>query len=578
MKTGKTSSAKAKPQKIVKANQGKLNVADWLEKIARPEIWRMVGYSSARSEMADFAGMVQLDANENPFIPYPESHEVSKVNRYPEPQPNNLLTRLAAMYGAKVDQVLVARGMDEVIDLLVRVFCIPYQDSIVITPPTFGYYQVAADIAGADVIKVSLNEVNNFTLNADELISSCHPQVKIVFLCTPNNPTGNVIPLVDIEKIAKALPQTIIAVDEAYLEFADTASAITLMPKYANLVVMKTLSKAYAFAGVRVGTLVADNEIIKLVSKVLPPYPLPEPCIRLAVQALSPFGLALAHDRIEMLKRERERMFKFLSKIAGVHAYVSQANFILLKVDDASKIYQNLLAKGIIIRNRSKDIVNTLRISIGKPEENDLVLTAFGVKFKHKTRMERTATVVRKTNETDIMLQINLDKQMPININTGIGFFDHMLDQLAKHGGFSLQVAAIGDTHIDFHHTVEDVAIVLGQALKQALGSKLGLQRYGFVLPMDEACAFATIDLSGRGVLVLEADFPTPMIGDFPVEMVRHFFLSLSQQLGAAIHLSVSGENSHHMVEGLFKACAKALGQAITQTQHNSLPSTKGML
>ncbi len=550
----------------------------WLEKITRPEIWRMAGYSSARTEMADFAGMIQLDANENPFAPYPGSNEVSRVNRYPDPQPKNLLTRLATIYGAEFEQVLVGRGMDEIIDLLVRVFCIPYQDSIVITPPTFGYYQVAADIGAVQVIKIPLNEDKNFTFDVNKLIESCDKQVKIVFLCTPNNPTGNIIPVAIIEKITKALPNTIIAVDEAYIEFADVLSAVTLMPKYPNLVVMKTLSKAYAFAGVRLGTLIAHPQIIQLVAKVLPPYPLPEPCVRLALQALSPFGLNLAHDRITLLKSERERVFKYLNKVPGIHAYPSQTNFILFKVDDASKTYRDLLAKGIIIRNRSKDILNTLRVSIGKPEENDLFLKALGVKLKQKIQKVRTALVVRKTNETDIMVQVDLDKVAPISISTGIGFFDHMLEQLAKHGGFSMQVHAKGDTHIDYHHTVEDIAIVIGQALKQALGNKLGIKRYGFILPMDEARASATIDLSGRGVLVFEADFPTPMIGDFPVEMVQHFFLSLAENLGAAIHLSVSGKNAHHMVEGLFKACAKVLNQAITQTEHNSLPSTKGLL
>lgn len=550
----------------------------WLEKITRPEIWAMAGYSSARSEMSDFAGMIQLDANENPFIPYPGSKDVAKVNRYPDPQPHVLLSRLAAIYSVRPNQVLVGRGMDEVIDLLVRVFCIPYQDSIVITPPTFGYYQVAADISATKVKKIHLLEENNFALDEDKLIQSCDATTKIVFICTPNNPTGNVIPLPTIEKIVQSLPNIIIAVDEAYLEFADAPSATTIMDKYQNLIVMKTLSKAYAFAGVRVGTLIASNDIIQLVAKILPPYPLPEPCISLTMQALSPFGLELAHKRISLIKTERDRMYNHMTTLKDIHVFPSQGNFILFKVEDASKTYKHFLAKGIIIRNRSKDIANTLRVSVGKPDENNLVLAALGIDIGEPVKNSRQAVVVRKTNETDIMVQVDLDKLAPIKISTGIGFFDHMLEQLAKHGGFSLQISAKGDTHIDYHHTVEDVAIVIGQALKQALGDKRGIQRYGFVLPMDEACAFATIDLSGRGVLVLEAEFPTPLIGDFPVEMVEHFFLSFAHQLEAAVHLSVKGKNSHHMVEGLFKACAKALGQAIAQSNNDSLPSTKGLL
>lgn len=548
-----------------------------LEKLSRPEIWALKGYSSARMEMSDSSGMIQLDANENPFTPYPQTKSVLDVNRYPDPQPKALLAKLSSIYHVSVDKVLVTRGMDEVIDLLVRVFCVPYQDSIVITPPTFGYYKVAADLAPALTKIVPLDLEHDFALDSDKLIASCDKFTKLVFLCTPNNPTGSILPLEQIEFIVSRLPDTIIAVDEAYLEFANSASAVALLDRYHNLVVMKTLSKAYAFAGVRVGTLIAHPELISLVRKVLAPYPLPKPCVDLTLDALSPFGLELANARIELIKSERERMFNVLSKLDGLRVYKSQANFLLLKVDDASTLYKDLLARGIVIRNRSHDIPNTLRISIGTVTENNLVLAAFGI--KQDMPKERSATVSRKTNETEILVRVNLDHVSPIKIHTGVGFFDHMLEQLARHGGFSLELSAKGDTHIDFHHTVEDVAITLGQALREALGDKRGIERYGFVLPMDEACAFATIDLSGRGVLVYEARFEASQIGDFPVEMVEHFFLSLANNLGAAIHLKVTGSNSHHMVEGLFKACAKALGQAISKTHGNdNLPSTKGVL
>ncbi|AUR52536.1 histidinol-phosphate transaminase [Aquella oligotrophica] len=555
------------------------NKMEWLNGIVRPEILKLAAYSSARSEMGDLSGMIQMDANENPYIPYPQSIEVSKANRYPDPQPIALLARLAAIYGVKNDQILVARGMDEIIDLIIRVFCIAYKDKILITPPTYGMYQVAADTAGVEVVKVALSEEDGFEFPHAKIIATAKAEkVKIVFLCTPNNPTGNIISLDKIEAIAKSLPQAIIAVDEAYIEFADTESAASLLKDYPNLVTMKTLSKAYGFAGVRIGSLLAHPDIITVSRKVLAPYPLPEPCVRLAHQLLSPLGLQLVHSRTEILKAERERMLEVLRQLPGIEeVYPSKANFILFKVENGGKIYKDVLAKGIVIRNRAKDVANTLRISIGTPEENNLVLAALGAKLDNLAKVERTATVIRNTNETRITVEVNLDQTSPIQIHTGVGFFDHMLEQLAKHGGFSLKLVAEGDTHIDYHHTVEDVAIALGNALRQALGDKRGINRYGFVLPMDESCAFATIDLSGRGVLVYEAEYQTPLIGNFPVEMVEHFFLSLSDQLQAAIHLKVSGENAHHMVEGLFKACAKALNQAIKQTG-DSLPSTKGLL
>lgn len=548
----------------------------WLNKKVRPEILKLAPYVSARSELADSSGLVALDANENPWVPYPQTSDMNLVNRYPDPQPISLLSRMATFYGVHADKIFVGRGMDEGIELLIRVFCTAYKDNIVTFKPTFSYYKVAADIQGIETRELDLGAAPEFALDIDKLLSLCDDNTKIIFVCTPNNPTGNSLTLAQIEYMLQAKPETLIAVDEAYLEFSSLPSAIALMDKYDNLVVMKTMSKAFAFAGVRLGSLMAQKPIIELIRKVMAPYPLAEPCIRVALQTMSPHGLQLAHSRIEKLKVERERVFNELSKLDNMTVYHSDANFLLVKVADASKTYKELLAKGIIVRNRHRDIANTLRITIGSPVENDLLLAAFGCN-NQISKPERAATVVRNTNETKILVEVNLDETAPISISTGIGFFDHMLDQLAKHGGFSINLQAIGDTHIDYHHTVEDVAIALGQALRQALGDKRGINRYGFTVPMDESLASASIDLSGRGVLQYHADFPTPMIGDFPVEMVEHFFFSLSDALQAAIHLHVAGENSHHMVEGLFKACAKTLSQAIKQTS-DVLPSTKGIL
>jgi imidazoleglycerol-phosphate dehydratase/histidinol-phosphatase len=189
----------------------------------------------------------------------------------------------------------------------------------------------------------------------------------------------------------------------------------------------------------------------------------------------------------------------------------------------------------------------------------------------------RAATVTRRTRETVIDVNVDLDREADAQVATGLGFLDHMLEQLGKHGGFKLDVACTGDLHIDEHHTVEDVALALGQALREALGDKRGIQRYGFLLPMDEADAEVSVDLGGRPFIVFEAAFPREQVGGLPTELVPHFFRSLAETLGAAIHVRIRGDNTHHMIEVCFKAVARALRQAFKR-EGAELPTTKGRL
>jgi imidazoleglycerol-phosphate dehydratase/histidinol-phosphatase len=189
----------------------------------------------------------------------------------------------------------------------------------------------------------------------------------------------------------------------------------------------------------------------------------------------------------------------------------------------------------------------------------------------------RRAQLVRETNETRIEVRVDLDAALPLRIGTGIGFFDHMLAQLARHGGFALELSCRGDLHIDEHHTVEDCALALGEALRRALGSKAGIARYGFLLPMDEAEARVALDLSGRAFAQFSGHFPRETVGTLPTELVPHFFRSLAEALGAALHVSVTGENTHHMIEACFKGVGRALRQAL-RCEGTELPSTKGIL
>ena len=189
----------------------------------------------------------------------------------------------------------------------------------------------------------------------------------------------------------------------------------------------------------------------------------------------------------------------------------------------------------------------------------------------------RTGKVVRQTTETSIEVWVDLDALGPLRADTGIGFFDHMLEQLSRHGGFAMELTARGDLNVDEHHTVEDCALVVGEALRQALGDKRGIERYGFLLPMDESLAQVAVDLSGRPYSVFSGNFPREAVGGFPTELVPHFFRSLSQSLGAAIHVKVTGENTHHMVEACFKGVGRALRQAFRR-EGWALPTTKGVL
>jgi imidazoleglycerol-phosphate dehydratase / histidinol-phosphatase len=234
-------------------------------------------------------------------------------------------------------------------------------------------------------------------------------------------------------------------------------------------------------------------------------------------------------------------------------------------------------ANSYVIGDRDTDIELARNIGIEGLRIGGSLPETWATIADRLTRIERRAHTTRKTKETEIDIVVNLDRESPIHVATGLGFFDHMLEQVAKHGGFSLELTCKGDLHIDEHHTVEDCALALGQALKAALGDKRGIHRYGFLLPMDEALAQVAIDLSGRPYFVFEGKFGRDNVGQLPTELVPHFFRSLAETLGAAINIKVEGDNTHHMIEACFKGVGRTLRQAFRVTD-KELPSTKGTL
>ena len=349
--------------------------------LVRPEIIALAPYSSARKESK--GGRVWLDANENPKTPAASLPAVAmakegqlNLNRYPEPQPAELVAQLAALYGTTATQVLVTRGSDEGIDLLLRTFCRAGQDAILITPPTYGMYVVAAGIQGATVVSVPLLREKNFALDADSVLKAVTPAVKIVFLCSPNNPTAGLLERTAVMRVVRNLAgRAIVAVDEAYMDFSGQPSLAAEIPANPNLVVLRTLSKAFGLAGARVGTTIADPAVIAVLQKVIAPYPIPSPVAQAALRALTHPGLEAAKQSVETLIRERNRLATALTKLPLVKKlWPSDTNYLLIEVPDAAKAMAAGRGTGVIWRDRSKDVPNTIRITIGTAEENNETL------------------------------------------------------------------------------------------------------------------------------------------------------------------------------------------------------------
>lgn len=554
---------------------------NWLDNLIRPDLRNLAAYSSARTEAGGFTPDIAIDANEFPWPPFGTVQGYGALNRYPEPQPQALVTRLSAVWGIEADAIMLGRGSDEAIDCLLRLFCTAGQDNILICPPTYGMYKVAAEIQGAGIINVPLNK--DWQLDMPGILKNCNDQTKLVFIPSPNAPMGHMMNRADILTLCKERSEkTLVVVDEAYIEFTDQPQGMLgELKNYPNLLILRTMSKAHALAGERVGAVIAAPAIIKHLQGIRAPYPLTQSSVRAALDALSPNGIVQNTERRKQIVAERERMAKLLPLSPMITSvFPSVANFLLVQTMNSDAFMKHLAQFGILARNRHSNIPNTVRLSIGTPEENNLVLQALGITVETSAKtVPRLFSKRRSTKETSIDVTVNLDAPNFLNIDTGIGFFDHMLSQLASHGGFGLEMHCKGDLVIDQHHSIEDCALTLGEALKAALGDKRGIARFGFTAPLDEAVANVVVDLSGRPFFVFKGQFPAEKVGEMSSEMVPHFFHSLATAMQASLHLTVQGDNTHHMVEASFKATGRALRQAFAhEGSANAIPSTKGIL
>ena len=545
-------------------------------RLARPEVLALAPFDIGARGEAGLADVISLDANENPYPPLGDSALDEGINRYPEPQPARLRRVMAGLYGVARGELVVTRGADDAIDLLVRTFCRAGEDAVLVAAPTFSAYAHFARLQGARVAQVDLTA--EFDLDVDAFVAAARaePGLKLAFLCSPNNPTGNVVPASDLLAIADALSEVFVVVDEAYVEFADVDSLAAAAAGRPNLVVLRTLSKAYGLAGARIGAAIAKAETIGMLQRALPPYPLPTPSIEAALAALAPARRVVHEERIARVVAERARVAERLAASSLVRkVWTGGGNFLFLEVEDAPALARRLDVLGIRVRFRENAAPGGVRLTIGTPEENDAALAAFGA--GERRAPSRRAELARDTRETRIAVAVDLDRPEPRRIATGIPFYDHMLDQVAAHGGFSLVLSCDGDVEVDGHHSIEDCAIAFGAALAGALGERRGIGRFGFALPMDEAQAQVLLDLSGRPSSVFDGRFATSHIGAYPTEMTPHVFRSLADSLGASIHVRVAGENDHHKTEACFKALGRALRQAI-RVEGEAVPSTKGRL
>ncbi|MNQ33389.1 Histidinol-phosphate aminotransferase [compost metagenome] len=339
-----------------------------INNIIRENVKKLKPYSSARDEFEDFdtADMIFLDANENPFE--------SGVNRYPDPQQSNVKTILAKQRKVKPNQILLGNGSDEVLDLLFRAFCEPGKDNVITLPPTYGMYGVLANINAVENKEVLLS--NDFQPQIDKIIDAVDENTKIIFLCSPNNPTGNSFSDESVAYLLKNF-NGLVVIDEAYIDFSEKESWINELDEYPNLIITQTLSKAYGLAGIRLGICYASAEIISVLNKIKPPYNVNELTQKRALDRLADQNKI--NSEIESIIAQREQLLKVLLNVKFVEKiYPSEANFVLIKVDDANQRYDELIAQGIVIRNRTTQPLceNCLRLTIGTESENKKLIEA----------------------------------------------------------------------------------------------------------------------------------------------------------------------------------------------------------
>jgi histidinol-phosphate/aromatic aminotransferase/cobyric acid decarboxylase-like protein/imidazoleglycerol phosphate dehydratase HisB len=507
---------------------------------ALPVTFQAYGWAPSTEWIAHYAELdpvqvVRFDGNVPP-VPLASSrpgtiaHALAEVNTYPHGGYGELVPAIARYAGVEPGNVVLGAGADDLILLCARSYAAPGDTIAIAESPTYPMFAIAAWLAGAEVGDAA---------------------TALTFTCRPNNPTG------ELGEVPEARP---LAVDEAYFEYSGETAADRLED---GVVVIRTFSKAFGLAGARAGYALAARDVAAELNARQSPAPISTLSAQLVLAALE------APLDVSPVLEERERLASCLRAL-GLEPLPSEANFVFCPLDRPDEVGDALLRQGLVVRVFPAGI----RITVRDRSDDDLLLEALSGVLELPSPVAagggRQARHVRSTAETTVRVRLALDGAGRVHVATGSGIYDHFLEQLAFHGGLDLLLEAVGDVETGPHHTAEDSALALGEALDRALGDRRGIARYGdAVVPMDDAQARAAVDLGGRGWSELELERDPGLAG--------HVLSSLAQAGRFALHVQASGRDEHHVAEAAFKAVGRALRAAV-KVESSGVPSTKGFL
>jgi histidinol-phosphate aminotransferase len=521
-----------------------------------PYIWARQAADVAAAHGLTAAQILRFDANVPPLPGVPQvplGESFAALNEYPEGTYRELREAAAVYARVEPDEITIGAGADDLIGLVARTFLAPGRRAAV-QLPTYPLYAIASGIEGA--------ETRDARLDAESLRG-----FDVVWVCNPANPTGELVEPESIAELAEALPDAMVAVDEAYFEYAGK-TVVPFVGERPNLIAIRSLSKAFGFAALRVGYAIASRKVVVELDRRRAPAPISAPAARIAAAALRKPLLD-----VEAEVAERERIREALVA-AGFRCPPSHANFVYVPVENGPGLAGRLEAQGLAVRSYPQAIRITPRL----PAENDRLLAALGAGAPPAGA--RSALVLRTTAETALRVSLALDGRGRSRTRTGVGFLDHLLAQLAFHGGLDLEVVAGGDVDVDEHHTVEDVMAAVGVAVQEALGPRDGLTRYGAAtVPMDEARATAAVDLVRRPHAEIALAFGGDRVGGLALTLLPHALERFALEAGCTVHVESAGEDDHHVAEAAFKALGRALRQACSRDGAAAAAgSTKGVL